>query len=410
MWITYHILYYAGKEYPKVYKWMLKSEFFAKLKYQIMQKEGKCHLGSNMYSCTRLQPLAVSIMYEMCRTQPLTTRDLNLADEDFLHYLLDLVEQTRGDMDEGLNYGTIELLLAFNEQFMLYQANVRSASNYTPSNLLLSVLADRPGASSTFGENLIFMLNRAEEATLQTQILKLLFLFFTSPKTHLNEFFYTNDLYVLVDVMIRELWNLPEEQEDLRNVYLRVLGPLLKNTQLRQERATYKRAELIRVLGQLGGNDLDESLRSYIWEQERLEQQGYEQMHSQGRKLTFRDRQSSNLPLHRQLPTPLSSSSSSSTSLVSSPSPQLSSRTIDGCSDRRPSLASGSSDTEGSVILEKGFQSQRSRSNSNTSNSRTVSRTTQRLVERVLRDWLVAELGQKHAVAEDPRVHIPLAQ
>jgi hypothetical protein len=62
------------------------------------------------------------------------------------------------------------------------------------------------------------------------------------------------------------------------------------------------------------------------------------------------------------------------------------------------------------VILEKGFQSQRSRSDSNTSNSRTVSRTTQRLVERVLRDWLVAELGQKHAVAEDPRVHIPLAQ
>jgi hypothetical protein len=90
----------------------------------------------------------------------------DLADEDFLHYLLDLVEQTRGDMDEGLNYGTIELLLAFNEQFMLYQTNVRSASNYTPSNLLLSVLADRPGASSTFGENLIFMLNRAGKKTL----------------------------------------------------------------------------------------------------------------------------------------------------------------------------------------------------------------------------------------------------
>lgn len=64
-------------------------------------------------------------------------------------------------MEEGLNYATIELLLAFNEQFMLYQATARAASNYTPSNLLLSVLGDRPGASSTFGENLIFMLNRA---------------------------------------------------------------------------------------------------------------------------------------------------------------------------------------------------------------------------------------------------------
>ncbi len=259
-----------------------------------------------------------------------------------------------------------------------------------------------------------------EEAALQTQILKLLYLFFTSSKTHLNEFFYTNDLYVLVDVMIRELWNLPEEQEELRHGYLRVLGPLLKNTQLRQERATYKRAELLRVLGQLGGNDLDESLRIHLWEQERLEQQGQEQsriqMQSQGRKLTFRDRQSSNLPLHRQLPTPLSSSSSSlsysSTSSVSSASPRLANTIPDdnACSDRRPSLTSGSSDTEGSVILDNGFQSQRSRSNSSTSNTRPVSRTTQRLVERVLRDWLVAELRQNHPAGEDPRAPIPIPQ
>jgi hypothetical protein len=71
------------------------------------------------------------------------------------------VENTRKDTDEGLNYAAIELLLAFNEQYMLYQSTVRAASKYTPSNLLLAVLADRPGASSTFGGNLIFMLNRA---------------------------------------------------------------------------------------------------------------------------------------------------------------------------------------------------------------------------------------------------------
>jgi hypothetical protein len=84
-----------------------------------------------------------------------------LADEDFLHYLLDLVERTRKDADEELNYGTIQLILAFNEQYMVQQQTARAVSNYTPSNLLLSALADRPGASSTFGENLIFMLNRS---------------------------------------------------------------------------------------------------------------------------------------------------------------------------------------------------------------------------------------------------------
>jgi len=79
---------------------------------------------------------------------------------------LDLVERTRADADENLNYGAIKLLLTFNEQYML---NMSNRANYTPSgakltysgNPLLIVLTDRPGASCTFGENLIFMLNRA---------------------------------------------------------------------------------------------------------------------------------------------------------------------------------------------------------------------------------------------------------
>ncbi|KAF9347842.1 hypothetical protein BGX26_000708 [Mortierella sp. AD094] len=225
-------------EFPKVYHWMLTSEYLAKLKYQILQ------VGA-------------------------------LVDEDFLHYLFDLVERTRTDADEGLNYGTIKLLLTFNEQFMLNQAACRAARNYTPSNPLLSVLADRAGASCTFGENLIFMLNRADETALQTLILKLLYLFFTSSNTQLNQFFYTNDLHVLIDVVIRELWNLPEEEEPLRHAYLRVMAPLLTNTQLRQEQTTYKRAEILKVLNELGGSELDlgEALRNHLWEQEMKQQQ-----------------------------------------------------------------------------------------------------------------------------------------
>ena len=40
MWVTYHILYHAGIEDQKIYHWMLRSEYFAKLKYQILQMEG----------------------------------------------------------------------------------------------------------------------------------------------------------------------------------------------------------------------------------------------------------------------------------------------------------------------------------------------------------------------------------
>ncbi|KAG0367001.1 hypothetical protein BC939DRAFT_444622 [Gamsiella multidivaricata] len=282
MWITYQVLIYAGKEFPKVFHWMLKSEFFAKLKYQILKQEG-----------TRMQPLAVNIMYEMCRVQQLKECDLALVDEVFLHYLLDLVERTRTDETETLNYSAIKLLLVFNEQFMLYMSDrshytqVGNKPAYT-GNPLLTVLTDRPGLSCTFGENLIFILNRAEETALQMLILKLLYLLFTNP--NLYEFFYTNDLHVLVDVVIRELWDLPKEEESLRHAYLRVMGPLLTNTQLK--RATYKRAEIFRLLRDLGGGDMDSTLRRQLYEQQ-LKEDLLEQERAQHAKVTYRDRLSS---------------------------------------------------------------------------------------------------------------------
>ncbi|KAK3839679.1 MAG: hypothetical protein J3R72DRAFT_178900 [Linnemannia gamsii] len=287
MWITYQTLLHAGKENPKVYHWIIKSEFLAKLKYQILETDG-----------SMLQPLAVDLLFEICRVQSLKPRDLALVDEDLLHYLLDLVERTRTDADEGLNYSVIKLLLTFNEQYMLHMAACRAARQYTPSNPLLSALSERPGASCTFGENLIFMLNRAEESALQMLILKLLYLLFTSPHQTLNDFFYTNDLHVLVDVVIRELWNLPEEEEPLRHAYLRVMGPLLANTGLKQEQPTmYKRAEIIRVLSELGGDSLGDDLRMQLWEQEQLELMQQQEVHSRlwsekTMRLTYRDRQS----------------------------------------------------------------------------------------------------------------------
>lgn len=103
-------------------------------------------------------------------------------------------------------------------------------------------------------------------------ILKILYLLFTTSGT--QEYFYTNDLCVLVDVFIRELYNLDEDSEgvrpssfprpsfslapsltprrhppQLKHTYLRVLHPLLTNTQLRQH--AYKRPELRRCLESL---------------------------------------------------------------------------------------------------------------------------------------------------------------
>ncbi len=103
----------------------------------------------------------------------------------------------------------------------------------------------------TFGENIILLLNRETETSLQLLILKLLYLLFTTKATH--EYFYTNDLRVLLDVIIRNLLDLPNELISLRHTYLRVLYPLLAYTQLSQA-PHYKRNEIIKVLSMLGGS------------------------------------------------------------------------------------------------------------------------------------------------------------
>ncbi len=110
------------------------------------------------------------------------------------------------------------------------------------------------------------VLTHADETSLQLLTLKLLYLLFTTPPTY--EYFYTNDLRVLVDILIRNLLDLPEEATSLRHTYLRVLYPLLEHTQLQQP-PYYKRDAIRKLLLVLGGghltdqNDSQEGLRHW---------------------------------------------------------------------------------------------------------------------------------------------------
>jgi hypothetical protein len=119
------------------------------------------------------------------------------------------------------------------------------------TNRVIKLLSLHGSGYMTFGENIILLLNRETETSLQLLILKLLYLTFTTRATH--DYFYTNDLRVLLDVIIRNLLDLPNELISLRHTYLRVLYPLLAHTQLNQE-PHYKRDEIIKVLSILGGS------------------------------------------------------------------------------------------------------------------------------------------------------------
>ncbi len=116
------------------------------------------------------------------------------------------------------------------------------------TNKVIKILSAHGSRYKTFGENLILLLNRESETSLQLLILKLLYLLFTTPSTY--EYFYTNDLHVLLDIILRNLLDLPPSATPLRHTYLRVLSPLLAHTQLKKP-PHYKQNELVRLLAMM---------------------------------------------------------------------------------------------------------------------------------------------------------------
>jgi hypothetical protein len=64
-----------------------------------------------------------------------------------------------------------------------------------------------------------------EDLCMQLLVLKLLYLLFTTAGT--SEYFYTNDLRVLVDVFLRELADLDEESESVSIRFILLLTVIL---------------------------------------------------------------------------------------------------------------------------------------------------------------------------------------
>lgn len=209
-------------------------------------------MAAEAYSDRSLHSLLMGLLYEMSRIQRLTWEDLSSVNDTFILYLFQLIEGLSDDANDPYHYAVIRVLLVLNEQYM-----VISATGTPLTNRVLKALSTHGNSYKTFGENLILLLNRESETSLQLLILKLLYLLFTSTST--AEYFYTNDLHVLLDVILRNLLDLPGPLEDggkstgaLRHTYLRVLHPLLANSQLKRPGMGYKREEIRKILRLLG--------------------------------------------------------------------------------------------------------------------------------------------------------------
>ncbi|KAJ2232055.1 pre-rRNA processing [Coemansia sp. RSA 485] len=95
------------------------------------------------------------------------------------------------------------------------------------STPVVAILTSRVDCCKTFTENLVFLLNRETDPATQVLILHMLNCILSDPGT--AGIIYTNDMHVLIDILLRDLSNLSEGMQQLRQAYLLVVCALLRN-------------------------------------------------------------------------------------------------------------------------------------------------------------------------------------
>ncbi|KAJ1567959.1 hypothetical protein HK405_004139 [Cladochytrium tenue] len=131
--------------------------------------------------------------------------------------------------------------MAINHQFVL-----KNQARTVVPNRVIAHLAARPYLGKTLGENVIFMFNRAEDDRLQNLLLRFLYTVFRSEET--AGFFYTNDLRIILDVILRECRTISTDDHALLHGYLSVMTLLLRDPALH----SYKPRDTRRLLEDLG--------------------------------------------------------------------------------------------------------------------------------------------------------------
>lgn len=174
------------------------------------------------------------ILYRLCITKNLPVSDLHSLTYDLIEYLYFRVCENEDDPEDA-DDDTLLLLLALNEQYAAQSVRENKVVNVLKSNLL---------KYRAVGGKIVLLANRTSSTPTKVLVCKFLYYIFTTPET-LN-FIYTNDLKVLVEVLLRELSDLSTEADDLRQMYLRVLHVLLENTTIFEEK--FKQSDIVSVL------------------------------------------------------------------------------------------------------------------------------------------------------------------
>ncbi|TRY70898.1 hypothetical protein TCAL_02794 [Tigriopus californicus] len=195
----------------------------------------------------RLRHCALLLTIIFSRGEPMPVHYFSQLGSSFVTFLLDYIEAPpTPDSEHEIPDVFIGLALSYNLQFPDIQTNV-----------MVSCLSGRSGAK-TWTEKVLLLLNREEDPTaivgrdtgsrdLPHSVHKIIMDMFLHDSCH--QLFYTNDIYVLIDIIVRQLSDLcPEEPK--RRMYLSMSHIVLTRSEYSDHLHRFKDLEkcFIRIL------------------------------------------------------------------------------------------------------------------------------------------------------------------
>ncbi|XP_063620398.1 NCK-interacting protein with SH3 domain [Cydia splendana] len=208
-------------------------------------------MRDNPRAVSRLSHSALLLSMVLSMADKLPVTHFEILGVEFAEFLLQLIENPpETDVDEQIPDLFLTLLLAYNLQFD------------TPvDNLLLNALESRDNAK-TFCEKVLLLLNREDdpvhifdhEPAPAHSVLKLVTDLFSRKKT--AEHFYTNDVKVAIDIIVRQLADL-SPGETRRQEYLKILQGIIRNTDYGSH--LHRRDDLLRCFARIFCEEGDSS-------------------------------------------------------------------------------------------------------------------------------------------------------
>jgi len=188
------------------------------------------------YTNQAMVALYLKLLFLICLQSEISTDVLEQSITDsFIRFLYEEIRDHNVESARDM----ILVILGLNDQFMLHDKRGKE-------NRVFAIFEESPNHFVTIAGALVWLFNRfrEQEQDLKIFVCKFLYLMFTTPNT--EDLLYTNDLIVLVEILVRELHDLPVDAVEVGAMYLRVLHAIIKVGST-AEKLTRLREQLIDV-------------------------------------------------------------------------------------------------------------------------------------------------------------------